>query len=81
MLGLGETHDEIIDTMYDLKDAVSSPAAPELQSRLEKCYQRLTMLCNRQQREITWQHKWRGTELTCISCLEGLLWVPDSSFT
>ncbi len=22
MLGLGETHDEIIDTMYDLKDAV-----------------------------------------------------------
>lgn len=23
MLGLGETHDEIIDTMYDLKDAVS----------------------------------------------------------
>lgn len=24
MLGLGETHDEIIDTMYDLKDAVSS---------------------------------------------------------
>lgn len=24
MLGLGETDDEIIDTMYDLKDAVSS---------------------------------------------------------
>ena len=22
MLGLGETHDEVIDTMYDLKDAV-----------------------------------------------------------
>ena len=26
MLGLGETHDEIIDTMYDLKDSVRSLA-------------------------------------------------------
>ena len=24
MLGLGESHDEIIDTMYDLRDAVST---------------------------------------------------------
>ena len=28
MLGLGETHDEIIDTMYDLKDAVSCALLP-----------------------------------------------------
>lgn len=27
MLGLGETHDEIIDTMYDLKDAVRAALA------------------------------------------------------
>lgn len=28
MLGLGESHDEIIDTMYDLRDAVSPFSIP-----------------------------------------------------
>ena len=46
MLGLGETHDEIIDTMYDLKDVVSLPPCmlklvAHLWSQLGGCLQDL----------------------------------------
>lgn len=50
MLGLGETHDEVIDTMYDLKDAVRTVYCSALYDALF-----MSICCTRSPKQVALQ--------------------------